>query len=298
MIGGRRFSNHISDNTNPKRQRGRQIIPSLALRVSMGCLIPGSVQYILLVAATFLAPVMAHGQDAENAPVFEQDIAPILKAHCHKCHSNQDAQGGLDLGTAASLMKGSDEGPVVLKGLAEKSVLLQKIAARQMPPPKEKDPLSDEQVTIIRKWIAAGAPSKDEPAEVSAATAPLFTDEDRKFWAFRPPVALSVPRTMASHLVRTPVDSFLLARQEAKGLTFSPETSRPTLLRRASLDLVGLPPSPEEIQAFLADTRPDAFERQIDRLLESPHYGERWGRHWLDVAGYTDAPHYTPDKAE
>jgi hypothetical protein len=97
--------------------------------------------------------------------------------------------------------------------------------------------------------------------------------------------------------VRTPIDAFLLARQEALGLTFSPEASRTTLLRRASLDLVGLPPTPEEIEAFLADTNPGAFERQIDRMLDSPHYGERWGRHWLDVAGYTDSPHYTPDKA-
>jgi len=118
--------------------------------------------------------------------------------------------------------------------------------------------------------------------------APPVTDEDRKFWAFRPPVTPPVPQVQARHLVRTPIDSFVLARLEAKGLTFSAEASRTTLLRRVSLDLVGLPPAPAEIEAFLADASPDAYERQIDRLLESPHYGERWGRHWLDVAGYTD----------
>src|SRR5262249_35005903 len=159
----------------------------------------------------------------------------------------------------------------------EKSVLLQKITKRQMPPPKEKDPLSDEEVAIIGQWIAASAPGSDEGANGPAAGAPLVTDEDRKFWAFVPPVARPVPRPTAAHLVRTPVDAFLLAKQEAKGLTFSPEASRATLLRRASLDLIGLPPSPAELEVFLADTRPDAFERQIDRLLDSPQYGERWG---------------------
>src|SRR5579872_3566937 len=251
---------------------------------------------VLAVFATAAAAAPALGQTTKEAPRFEQDIAPIFKAHCAKCHNNEDPQGGLDLSSLASLMKGSDEGPVVINGSAEKSVLLKKIATRQMPPPKEKDPLSDEQADLIRRWIEAGTlPQSVDGAP--AAAAPSVTDEDRQFWSFRPPVAQPVPQVQAQHRVRTPIDAFLLARQEAKGLTFSPEASRTTLLRRASLDLTGLPPSPEDIDAFLADGRPDAFERQIDRLLESPHYGERWGRHWLDVAGFTDSPHYTPDKA-
>lgn len=257
---------------------------------------------VMLVAfATCVAPRLALAQADDNAPLFESDIAPILKTHCLKCHASEDPQGGLDLSTAATLMKGSDEGPVVIKGSAEKSVLLQKIVARKMPPPKEKDPLSDEQAAIIRKWIDGGTLTKNGTAASAdaapASAEPVVTDADRSFWAFRPPVAAPVPVTASRHLVRTPIDSFLLARQEARGLSFSPEAARTTLLRRASLDLVGLPPSPEEIQAFLNDARPDAFERQIDRLLDSPHYGERWGRHWLDVAGFTDSPHYTPDKA-
>jgi hypothetical protein len=126
---------------------------------------------------------------------------------------------------------------------------------------------------------------------VTDAEEPEVTEEDRQFWAFRTPVAAAMPETQAAHRVRTPVDAFVLAKLEANGLTFSPEASKATLLRRAYLDLVGLPPPPDEVRAFLADTAADAFERLIDRLLDSPEYGQRWGRHWLDVAGYTDAPH-------
>jgi hypothetical protein len=186
-------------------------------------------------------------------------------------------------------MKGSDEGPVVIGGSAEKSVLFQKIAAGKMPPPKEKNPLSDDQVAMIRRWIERGELTGE--AKAPAAAEPQISEEDRNFWAFRRPVAPPVPETRAGHRVRTPIDAFLLAKQRARGLAFSPDASRLTLLRRASLDLIGLPPSPPEIAAFLADESPDAYERLIDRLLDSPHYGERWGRHWLDAAGYTDSPH-------
>ncbi len=198
-------------------------------------------------------------------------------------------------------MKGSDEGPVVINGSAEKSVLVQKIAAGKMPPPKEKSRPSDGELAVIRRWIDGGTLMKDgraaAPANAPASSDPLVTDADRAFWAFRAPVAAPVPPVTARDRVRTPIDAFLLSLLEGKGLTFSSDASRLALLRRATLDLVGLPPAPDEIEAFLTDTKPDAYERLIDRLLDSPHYGERWGRHWLDVAGYTDSPHYTPDKA-
>jgi hypothetical protein len=243
-----------------------------------------------------LAPAPTHAQTLVQTPHFDEDIAPLFKAHCIKCHNGDDPQGGLDLTSLESLVKGSDEGQVVINGLAEKSVLLKKIEARQMPPPKEKDPLSEEQVALIRRWIEA-RPLPEDPQSDSTAAAPAVTDEDRQFWAFRPPAPQPVPQVQAQDRVRTPIDAFLLARLEAKELTFSLDASRATLLRRAFLDLVGLPPSLEDIDAFLADEHPEAFERQVDRLLESPQYGERWGRHWLDVAGFTDSPHYTPDKA-
>ena len=239
------------------------------------------------------APRVALAEPVGNVPQFERDVLPILSAHCAKCHGARDPEAGLDLTSSAALMKGSDEGPVVIKGSIEKSVLLTRIAAGKMPPPKENDPLSKEEVEMVRRWIAAGALTAGVEIKASASVEapPQVTDEDRNFWAFRPPVAAPVPQAHASDRVRTPVDSFLLARLEAKGLKFSPDASRVTLIRRAYLDLLGLPPSPDEVRESLAEESPDAYERLVDRLLGSPQYGERWGRHWLDVAGYTDSPH-------
>ena len=122
----------------------------------------------------------------------------------------------------------------------------------------------------------------------SAAEATPITEQDRLYWAFRKPLAQPVPEVKNKSRVRTPIDKFVLSKLEAEGLSFSPDAPKVTLMRRAYLDLIGLPPAPEEIDAFLADTKPQAYERLIDRLLASPHYGERWGRHWLDAAGYTD----------
>jgi hypothetical protein len=228
---------------------------------------------------------------AGASPRFEQDVLPIFKVHCIKCHGERSPRAGLDLRTAQGVMQGSDEGPVVVKGAAEQSVLVKKITTRQMPPPTKKDPLTDQEIDVIRKWVDSGATGIQTPASVARAQEPALMEQDRAYWAFRKPVALPAPRANAASRVRTPVDAFLLAKLEAKGLSFSPDASKPTLLRRAYLDLTGLPPPPDAVQAFLADTRTDAYERLIDRLLASPEYGETWGRHWLDVAGYTDAPH-------
>src|SRR5207247_3884900 len=231
------------------------------------------------------------------SPLFERDILPVLSAHCLKCHGTQPPPAGLDLRTAASVLKGSDNGPVVVKGSPEKSFLFQRVSSHTMPPPKENNPVSDDQVETIRKWIAGGALS--ESGEVTVAPTkserPEVSDNDRQFWAFRKPVSSAVPNVKGTNRVRTPIDAFVLTKLEAKGLTFSPDAAKRTLLRRAYYDLIGLPPSPEEIQEFVADTRPDAYERLIDRLLASPHYGERWGRHWLDAAGYMDEAHYATD---
>lgn len=234
---------------------------------------------------------VARGQASEKTPVFEQDVLPILKAHCLKCHDRQEPEGGLNLSAAASVSKGSDTGPVVIQGFAEKSVLFQKIASRTMPPPKEKDPLNDQQIAVVRNWIDGGAISVRPTEIVADSTEPEVSERDREFWAFRKPVSPQVPKPKCTESLRTPIDAFLLAKLEAQGTTFSQDASKLTLLRRAYFDLLGLPPALDEIQAFVHDSREDAYERLIDRLLSSPQYGERWGRHWLDVAGYTDAPH-------
>ena len=236
-------------------------------------------------------PNLPHGESAEQVPVFEQDVLPILKAHCLKCHARSEPEAGLNLSTAAGLSKGSDDGPVLIQGSAEKSVLFQKIASRTMPPPEENDPLSDEHIAVIRKWIDAGGAIAKPEDIVADSVEPDISAEDRDFWAFRKVFAPQVPEPKHAELLRTPIDAFLLEKLQARGLSFSPDASKSTLLRRAYFDLVGLPPSPDEISAFTSDSRPDAYEQLIDRLLSSPQYGERWGRHWLDVAGYTDAPH-------
>jgi hypothetical protein len=153
-------------------------------------------------------------------------------------------------------------------------------------PPEGQTPLTAEQINTIRRWINAGAPSQEEVVELPPRSS--ITADDRKFWAFQTPRKSSLPKVDGHDRVRTRIDRFVLRRLEAEGLGFADDAEKQLLLRRAFLDLLGLPPSPEDLDRFLSDSRPDAWERLIDRLLASPHYGERWGRHWLDAVGYVD----------
>jgi hypothetical protein len=142
----------------------------------------------------------------------------------------------------------------------------------------------------LRQWITAGAPPEAEKMlDLNSGPDPLVKDQDREFWSFHSPQPFPIPAVRNQQMVRTPIDAFLLEKLEAKGLSFSPTADRLTLLRRAYFDLVGLPPTPDEIDAYLKDLRPDAYERMVDALLASPHYGERWGKYWLDAAGYADS---------
>lgn len=233
---------------------------------------------LLILPRTLLAqapPLLA-------SPTFERDILPILNTHCIKCHGAEVKKNGLDLRTPAAMLRGGTNGPVLMKGQADKSPLFEQIAKKEMPPGKNSK-LTDVQVTLIRDWINAGT-----KAEQADKAGDLVTAKDRLHWSFRPLVIPLPPPIRKTAKVRTAIDSFLLARLEENGLGFSKEAERLTLLRRASFDLVGLPPPPEEWETFRLDTRPDAYERLLDRLLASPHFGERWGRHWLDEAGYVD----------
>ena len=225
---------------------------------------------------------------------FEEEIQPLLEERCVVCHGSSSPQSGLDLRTLASMLRGSQHGPVVLEGFAEKSVLVRQLVSGAMPPQGAGEPLSESQVHLIRKWIDEGdfadyvdlGDPLDRP--FTAAEAPPVTDADRQHWAFRRPVSVDPPKVRSRGSVRTPVDSFVIARLERNGLSLSASASRATLLRRAFFDLWGLPPTPEQKAEFLADKRPGAYERLIERLLESHHYGQRWGRFWLDAAGYVD----------
>lgn len=218
------------------------------------------------------------------APVsFERDVRPILAAHCLKCHGEKSKKGGLDLRSAASIRVGGDSGPAINASAPEKSLLLEQITSQAMPPGKAKK-LSAAEIQVIREWI------RTTPAAETAPAGP-------RHWAFQPPKLPVVPLVRDTTRFRTPIDRFILTRLEARGLSFSPEVDPRTLIRRATFDLLGLPPTPEETAAFVdacachaqaSSKGPDPYEQLIDRLLASPHYGERWGRHWLDAAGYAD----------
>ncbi|MBT6153113.1 MAG: DUF1553 domain-containing protein [Planctomycetaceae bacterium] len=225
---------------------------------------------------------------------FEKEIRPILVERCVACHGEDDPESELDLRSLESLVRGSKSGPVIVEGFSEKSVLIRKVVSKAMPPPDSDEALSKAEIEKITRWIDKGRfvdfvdvkPRNKQPEDSSETS--TITDEQRGFWAFQKPVALTPPNVKASHRVRTPIDRFVLSKLESRGLTFSPDASKRTLLRRAYFDLTGLPPTPAQTREFMNDDRADAYERLIDQLLASPRYGERWGRHWLDAVGYVD----------
>ena len=225
---------------------------------------------------------------------FEQEIQPLLNERCVSCHGGDHPQSGLDLHTLASTLRGGQNGPVVLEGFSEKSILVRQLVNGVMPPQGASAPLNDAEVELIRDWIDEGqfADYVDlgNPLDraFTESEAPPVTASDRQYWAFQAPLASAPPTVEGASAVRTPIDAFLLAELEQHRLTYSTEAPRQTLLRRAYFDLWGLPPTPEQAAEFLADERPDAYGRLLDRLLESPLYGQRWGRFWLDAAGYVD----------
>ncbi len=225
---------------------------------------------------------------------FEKEIQPIFNARCTACHGGQASQSGLDLTSLASALKGGKQGPVILEGFSDKSVLIRQLQSGVMPPTGAGEPIKKTELELIRGWIDEG--NFADYVEVgnpldrafTETEAPEVTSEDRQYWAFRKPVAAAQPKVKGTTRTQTPIDSFVISELESRGLELSPPASKLTLLRRVYFDLWGLPPTPEEARAFLEDTRPDAYEQLIDRLMDSPKYGERWGRHWLDAVGYTD----------
>ena len=245
------------------------------------------------------AGALKEGQDAgpvKVAKVTDRDVlVPILHVRCAACHGKRKREGGFDVRTRESLLKGGKSGPAIIPGKPDESLLIKRIIAEEMPP-KEMQldyairPVTSSELEELREWIAAGAPV--EPVQVLKVDGdpdPLVAEEDRRFWSFQPPKRPRVPKVQGKGLVRTPIDAFLLERLEAKGLSFSSEADPLAMMRRAYLVLTGLPPEPEEIERYRNDKRSDAYERMIDRLLVSPHYGERWARYWLEAAGYADS---------
>jgi len=256
----------------------------------------GALARATVVAAAVLGmAVGARGDDAELARVdfFEAKVRPILVERCYSCHSAgaKSVKGGLVLDSAEGLEKGGDLGPVVEPGEPDESLLIEAIGYEdpgvQMPP---KGKLPDEEIAVLREWVASGAffpaPKPGTAAPVKALG--IDFEEERRHWSYQPIRRHEPPATRDQEWATSSIDPFILAKLEAEGLTPSPPADRRTLLRRVYYDLIGLPPTLEEIEAFEADEADDAFARVVDRLLASPQYGERWGRHWLDVARYAD----------
>ena len=252
----------------------------------------------LLACAIAFLPDANSQEVPSEAPIhFETEVRPILKAHCFHCHGEQEhREGGLDLRLVHLLEKGGDSGAAIVPGNADPSLLIQRVLDGQMPPGGKTIP--DAQKQILRRWIQAGALTKRP--EPQTPTLEDWSEEERNFWLFQPVASGPVPKLAHddAHAMNSPIDAFVAAKLREKQLPSAPLADRVTLIRRLSLDLLGLPPTQEEIQAFVEDSRPDAYERTVDRLLADPRYGEHWGRHWLDVAGYADSDGYSEQDTE
>ncbi|MGZ5518357.1 MAG: PSD1 and planctomycete cytochrome C domain-containing protein, partial [Limisphaerales bacterium] len=231
---------------------------------------------------------VAIATQTDDLEFFEKRVRPVLVAHCYPCHSAdaKKVKGGLKLDSRRDLLKGGENGPVIVPGNAESSPLIEAVRYKnpdlKMPPPKQ-GKLSDEQIADLVAWVNSGAACPD-PTSITNKT------NAQKHWAFQPVGAPSVPPVKDKKWMATPIDSFILAKLDE--LQPSPRADRRTLIRRATYDLTGLPPTPEEADSFTKDRSPNAYEKLIDRLLASPRYGERWGRYWLDVARFADTKGY------
>jgi hypothetical protein len=242
-----------------------------------------------LLAIAAVSP--ARADEPVNEEFFERKVRPILADRCLECHGKDKQKGGLRLDARESMLKGGDNGPAAVPGDAGKSLLVQFIrygSDIKMPP---KGKLPDEEIAVLTKWVAGGAPWPAATGVVQAGPRKTFDAEARAraLWSFQPVRRPAVPEIANDKSQMTnPIDAFLLQKLKKKGLSFAPPASKRALLRRVTFDLIGLPPTPEEIEAFLNDHSPDAYEKVVDRLLASPHYGERWGRHWLDLVRYAE----------
>jgi len=231
----------------------------------------------------------------EQIEFFEKHVRPVLADKCYSCHSAkaEKIKGGLLLDTREGSLKGGDSGPAVVPGNLEKSLLIMAVRGvdeDSAMPPKKADRLSPTQIADLEAWVKMGAPDPRTGAAVSAKAVEM--DKARQHWAFKPVAKPAIPAVKNKAWVQTPLDAFVLAKLEEKGLKPSPAADKRTLIRRATFDLTGLPPTQKEVDDFLADKSKDAFAKVVERLLKSEHYGERWGRYWLDVARYADTKGY------
>ena len=234
-------------------------------------------------------------QDAAQQEFFEKKIRPTFANNCQRCHNPKAKVAGLDLTTAEAFLRGGASGPVVNKEKPEESRLLKVISydSEMKMPPSGK--LKDHEIAALTEWVKMGAPWPGAVQAVASENRPKnssvrpFTEEENTFWSYQPAPDAAPKLVKAEAWIKSPVDRFVLSKLEEKNLKPAPAADKMTLLRRATFDLTGLPPTEAEMRDFLVDSSPDAFKKVVERLLGSPRYGERWGRHWLDVARYADS---------
>ena len=273
---------NLVKHTQPRRDRRGALIPFVSLFTVV--LTPVLTLVLTLVALPFVAAA----QTTSGADLFEKQVRPVFAQQCYLCHSkaSQPAMGGLRLDTEEAFRKGGTRGSLVSADEPDKSLLLRALShvddKLSMPPTGK---LADAEMVAITRWVRMGAPWGEEVAAASSSDGPA----EGNFWSFVPPTKPPLPAVRDEAWAKSPIDRFVLAGLEEKGLAPAAPADKRTLIRRATFDLIGLPPTPDEVHAFLADDSPDAFARVVDRLLASPRYGERWGRHWLDVARYADS---------
>ena len=236
-------------------------------------------------------------ENAQQLEFFEKQVRPLLVTHCYECHAGQKIKGGLSVESRHRMIQGGDTSGAIVPSDPDKSLLIEAVRYQnpdlQMPP---KNRLSNSEIAILERWILDGAvdPRSDDVAQSMGADAAgaavgMSIEAGRDFWSFRPVANPPIPNVSDPSWVRTPIDAFVLAKLDEQRLQRAPQADRRTLIRRVYFDLIGLPPTPEEIDSFVNDPSSDAYERLVQRLLASPHYGIRWGRHWLDVARYADS---------
>ncbi len=264
--------------------------------ISYTWLVVGSLLCLGLLVRNDVASADDSSAEPSETLTFEQHIWPILRAHCFDCHgATEEMKGSLDLRQVRRMTEGGNRGPAIEVGDAEASLLVQRIEHGEMPPGEGE--VSAEELTTLRRWIASGAETKrTEPESIGPGLG--IMPEEREHWAYQPIRRPDVPARESlppERRARTPIDALLIS--SGPGEPFAPDADRRTLVMRASLTLTGLPPSYEQVERWRSDPRDDWFDRLLDELLESPHYGERWGRHWLDVAGYADSEGYTVQDA-
>ena len=253
---------------------------------------PANLHHIMpLIAALWmlaLSAVRANEPSAAGLEFFEKNVRPIFAEHCYECHGGEDIKGGLRLNSSAGWIKGGDSGPAVVAGNPDESLLVEAIRYGgnvEMPPTGK---LPAERIRLVEQWVTMGAPAPRDSTFKPSDTS-IDIDAGRKFWAYQPVRDWPTPEVEARDGSATSIDRFVLARLETAGVPPQPEAERTVLIRRLFFDLIGLPPTPDEIDRFLDDTASNAYEALVDRLLASPQFGERWGRHWLDVVRFAES---------